>query len=639
MSPKRSSSAAVAALLFLTAACTNSDTSLLGPSGSRCGVTLTNSLETAPPSGASGTLTVTTARDCRWAASSGASWIVLTSSSNGQGDGAIEYRVAANQNPAARDAVIEVNDSRATIAQGSAECRFALTGGSPIAADGGTTTVRVEPTANCGWTAASDGDWLRVVSGASGTGGGTVTLAAEPNAGGVRSATVSIAGESITVVQQSGLAPAPPAPGCSYAILPTGQTMGSGGGSGTIAVTAGTACGWTAATNVDWMVITEGATGNGNGTVRFQVSTNAGASRTGTLTVAGQVFTVTQGSVACNYAIAPGSDTIAAGGGTSVVTVTAGGACAWSAASNAAWIKVVAGASGTGNGTVRLEISANTGPARTGTATIAGQTFSVTQTVAPCNYTLNPATLNVTADGGGHSTQVATAPGCAWGASSNETWITLTSAPSGVGNGVVSFNVAPNAGPARGGTLTIGGQTLTISQAPVPCAFALSAPSYHAAAGGGGSTVAVTSGAGCPQWAAVSNNLDWLTVTDGAAGIGNGVVTFAVAANGGPARSGTLTIGGQPFTVTQDAPCAFSLSAPGYHAAGAGDAGSFTVTTGPACSWTPVSNNPDWLMVTPGASVTGSGPVQFTVGANPGPPRIGTITVAGQTFTVEQAAP
>ena len=40
--------------------------------------------------------------------------------------------------------------------------------------------------------------------------------------------------------------------------------------------------------------ITSGASGSGNGTVAFTVAANPGASRNGTIVVAGQTFTITQ---------------------------------------------------------------------------------------------------------------------------------------------------------------------------------------------------------------------------------------------------------------------------------------------------------------------------------------------------------
>jgi hypothetical protein len=47
---------------------------------------------------------------------------------------------------------------------------------------------------------------------------------------------------------------------------------------------------------VDWISVTGGANGSGNGTVSFSVAANAGAARSGTLTIAGQTYTVNQGA-------------------------------------------------------------------------------------------------------------------------------------------------------------------------------------------------------------------------------------------------------------------------------------------------------------------------------------------------------
>jgi Zn-dependent metalloprotease len=81
----------------------------------------------------------------------------------------------------------------------------------------------------------------------------------------------------------------------------------------------------------------------------------------------------------CTYSISPTSASVAAGGATGSVTVTAGAGCAWTAVSNATFITVTSGASGSGNGTVNYSVAANGSTSRTGTMTIAGQTFTVTQ--------------------------------------------------------------------------------------------------------------------------------------------------------------------------------------------------------------------------------------------------------------------
>jgi Zn-dependent metalloprotease len=82
----------------------------------------------------------------------------------------------------------------------------------------------------------------------------------------------------------------------------------------------------------------------------------------------------------CSFSITPTSASFAAAGGTGSVSVTATAGCSWSAASNATFITITSGSSGTGNGTVNYSVANNAATtSRTGTMTIAGQTFTVTQ--------------------------------------------------------------------------------------------------------------------------------------------------------------------------------------------------------------------------------------------------------------------
>jgi hypothetical protein len=53
------------------------------------------------------------------------------------------------------------------------------------------------------------------------------------------------------------------------------------------------------------------------------------------------------------------------------------------------------------------------------------------------------------------------------------------------------------------------------------------------------------------------------------------------------------------------------------------------------CSWTAVSQD-SWITVTAGGSGSGNGTVTYSVAANPGAARKGTIRIAGKTFTVQQ---
>jgi subtilisin family serine protease len=87
--------------------------------------------------------------------------------------------------------------------------------------------------------------------------------------------------------------------GCSYMIAPTAANFAAAGGSNTVGVTAGTGCAWTAVANAAWITVNSGSSGSGNGTVGYSVAANPGAQRSGTMTIAGQTFTVTQDANSC----------------------------------------------------------------------------------------------------------------------------------------------------------------------------------------------------------------------------------------------------------------------------------------------------------------------------------------------------
>jgi hypothetical protein len=227
-----------------------------------------------------------------------------------------------------------------------------------------------------------------VTSGAAGTGNGSVGFTVAANTGAARSATLTIAGQTFTVTQDAAAAPPPPPPPCTYSIAPASQNVDENANTGTVTVTAGNGCTWAAGSNASWLTVTAGATGSGNGTVGFSVAANAGAARTGTLTVAGQTFTVNQAAAAappppppppCTYSIAPNSQNFPVVGGAGTVAITTTASCAWTASSGAAWVTITAGVSGTGNGIVAFAVVVNIGGQRTGTLTIAGHAFTVTQ--------------------------------------------------------------------------------------------------------------------------------------------------------------------------------------------------------------------------------------------------------------------
>ncbi len=183
---------------------------------------------------------------------------------------------------------------------------------------------------------------------------------------------------------------------CTFSLIPTSASFTASAGTGTINVTASAgSCAWTAVSNDVWITITSGGSGTGSGQVNYSVAQNTGAARTGTITIGGQTFTVNQAAFTCSYSISPQSQSFTAAGGTGSVAVTATTGCAWTAASNNAWVTITSGASGTGNGTVGYSVDENAGATRSGTMTVAALTFTVNQSgTTPPRISASPTSIN-----------------------------------------------------------------------------------------------------------------------------------------------------------------------------------------------------------------------------------------------------
>jgi hypothetical protein len=204
-----------------------------------------------------------------------------------------------------------------------------------VESTGGRFDTSVTAARECSWTASSNASWLQVTPQ---TGQGnvmvTVTVSANPDTSG-RTAMVVIAGKNLMVVQGAAAAPppssppseppssppseppssppstppssppstppvtppsTPPAtPPCSFTISPSSATFDKDGDTKTFAVNTASTCSWTASKTDTWITLLA-ASGTGNGTVRYKVDKLPGKDdeRSGTITVAGLVFRITQ---------------------------------------------------------------------------------------------------------------------------------------------------------------------------------------------------------------------------------------------------------------------------------------------------------------------------------------------------------
>lgn len=356
--------------------------------------------------------------------------------------------------------------STVTQAPEPVKCQVALAAPPMLDAGGGSGTLSITTQPECAWDVSTGASWISSITPTSGQGTATVSFRVAANDGGsTRDATIAVNGEQVRVSQRAS---------CRYDIGPSSQNVAPAGATGTITVTASSDCGWTAASDAAWIAITAGASGNGNGTVGFNVPANTGAARTGTVTIAGLTSTIIQGAVggpvppppagACSYSLSPKNDSAPALGGTGTVEVKTTNTCTWTASSNASWITLTSGASGTGDSRVGYLVLPNVGGSRSGTLTIAGQTFTVTQSPLVCSYSVSPNNLKVDSPAGSDSISVSTSSTCSWTASSNVSWISVTSGASGTGDGTVTVAYSANTGKDRKGTVMVAGRTVTIDQ-------------------------------------------------------------------------------------------------------------------------------------------------------------------------------
>ncbi|HZM92991.1 MAG TPA: BACON domain-containing carbohydrate-binding protein [Vicinamibacterales bacterium] len=469
-----------------------------------------------------------------------------------------------------------------TTAPSPAKCEVTLSTPT-ISANGGSGTLTVTTRQECGWSATSQANWISSISPATGQGNGQVAFAVAPNPTRVeRQGEIVVNDARAQVRQEAGT--------CQFTIASTNQDFGNRGGTGTVTVTGIQGCPWTARSNASWITITPPSTGDGSGSVEFRVTPNSQGVRSGTMTIAGREFTVTQSagdaptpgptptpgpaptpgptptppgsptppapSPSCTYTVNEQSQPFPFGGSTGgSVSVSAPNGCAWTAQSNTSWITITSGASSSGNGTATFSVAANSGLARTGTVTVASRTVTVTQVRDPatCRYTLNPSGGSFAHTGGSLSMSVSTDSDCSWTSTGSASWIAIASGANGSGNGTVTVNVASNSGGlARSGSVTVGSTTVAVSQVrdPATCRYSIDPGGATLPSGGGGGSINVSTASDC-RWV-VGATSSWLVITSGSGGNwGAGSISWSAGSNTGPPRTAEILVSGLSFEVTQ----------------------------------------------------------------------------------------
>jgi hypothetical protein len=209
-------SPAFALAAILSAACSSTETSVIGPTAAddKCQIAVTVSPVSFTATGGTGTVTITTSRECTWSVATDANWMSITGARTGQGEARVGYSVAENPVPSPRAGAISVASKTVQVSQAAAVCRFSLSRTQDaIGAAGGRLSVNVTTLNGCAWNATPSVSWIAITSGQSGNASGTVALSIAENSGAQRAGQVNIGGQSYSVTQSAApSAPAPPSP-------------------------------------------------------------------------------------------------------------------------------------------------------------------------------------------------------------------------------------------------------------------------------------------------------------------------------------------------------------------------------------------------------------------------------------------
>lgn len=544
----------------VTARYTNGLLTLLGS----CSYSLTTSGASFNSDGGDSVVGVMTEPGCSWSAASSAPWITVSAGPGGTGTGSVSCNVAPNPDYSARTGQVMIAGRTFSVVQAGIPCSFQL---SLNQRTHGPATeyhfFEVSATAGCRWTVQSTDSWITVTSPSNWVGNGRVDYWVAANTSGLlRTGTVTLANQTFTVVQL-GYA-------CTYALSPQSRFHTPVSESAIINVTAPVGCAWYVVNTNSWMIIKLYTNGVGNDIVRYTVFPNPfPRPRSGVLTIGGEPFTVNQAAAPCVYSLLQTNQVYGPGPAPDMVSLSALAECPWTATTTANWV-VISNAVGTGGAQIGYFVSPNWAKEdRTGIIQIASQRLTITQLGTPCSFNISPTSRSVSSGANTGSVNVSySANGgaassnqfCYWTALNTNSWITVYQPAVPVNKGSFTYSIAPNNfGAARSGNIVVGGKTLTVSQAGIPCTYSVSPSSrshgYEVETG----LVNFTTVVGC-AWSA-NPSASWISINSPASGVSSGSVTYQLAQNAGPARSGSITIGSATFTINQGAATPVAITA------------------------------------------------------------------------------
>ena len=450
---------------------------------------------------------------------------------------------------------------------------------------------------------------------------------------------------------------------------PSQSTYPGGNATGTVSVAAPANCSWTATSKSDWITLTGTPTGRGNGSFGFALTANGTAQRIGSIALEQQTLRVNQEGIGTNViGMSPSNGTGSTGTFTFRFSHSSGGAATreiWIdfayGNESRCWIAVnganlslreresrfsgvgrvtgsasLFGASGTlssrfcslslsqssyrvnGN-EVEYTLQLSFPEAYAGTHRVWIQTAqpnvditaSLIQaigswTVPSCKVTPTANAFAAPGTGIAAAIDINADPACFWAASSEAQWIQSQSQATGAAK--LAFSVAPNGSVnPRTGTIRIGQQTITVTQAGGPSSFTFSPQTRTVAAPATIGQVTLTASDGA-SWS-LASTAPWLVITSAINGTGNTTVSYRTEPNLTlTARTANISANGSLFTLTQLGSATAAIS-------------SVNTVGGPSAisenGWIEIKGNRLVPTTTPAAGVIWSNAPEFAQGKMP----------------------
>jgi len=422
-------------------------------------------------------------------------------------------------------------------------------------------------------------------------------------------------------------------------VSPTLINTADGSNNQTFTVTCTAA--WSAISNVTWCVISEVTS------TSFKAAWNqntSGGSRTALITVKGttqatQVVTVTINQAAGSsggdsLTLSPTSLSFIAAGEDKTISITASGS--WTATSDHSdWCPITAPASGSGNGTIHIVPTANTGEQRTATITVVCGSVTKTVSVAQAAGSATGDTLSIdltsiNIDAAGGTRTITVTSNIDWTVISTATAVCTVDPSSGSNNGQVTVTIPPNTTEnTRNASIVFsktGGSTMAtcnVSQAAQGASsLSISPESLTFYASASAHEVNITTDT---AWSiSIPIDATWLSVNY-ESGTGNKTIEVSTVSNASyDNRSTDLTISGGGVTKTlhvlQYKNIVWNVSSETLTIPSAGSSTTFDVQSHSGSNSYNFNiflpDSPTWLSINPSGTVNGDKTITVTVDPN-----------------------